>query len=126
MPSYRVSEFIVFLPTQHYEATRHFYGQVLGLRLVLEQTDCCIYEVASGSYLGFCQRAEVPQPAERVILTLVSDKVDAWYEHLKAHGVPITKPPTANERYQIYHLFAQDPNGYLVEIQRFDDPNWNR
>jgi catechol 2,3-dioxygenase-like lactoylglutathione lyase family enzyme len=43
---------------------------------------------------------------------------------LQAHGVEITKPPTYNERYQIYHLFARDPNGYLVEIQRFEDPRW--
>ncbi|MFQ3610866.1 MAG: VOC family protein [Fimbriimonadales bacterium] len=124
MPSLAVSEFIVFLPSQNWEATRHFYGQILGLPCVLEQIDCCIYRVAGTGYLGFCQRSEVPQPTERVILTLVSDEVDTWHAHLKAHGVPITKPPTLNERYQIYHLFAQDPNGYLIEIQRFNDPNW--
>jgi hypothetical protein len=36
------------------------------------------------------------------------------------------KPPTYNERYQIYHLFARDPNGYLIEIQRFEDPRWGK
>lgn len=52
-------------------------------------------------------------------------EVDAWHAHLQAHGVPIRKPPTHNDTYRIYHLFAQDPNGYLVEIQRFEDPHWH-
>lgn len=120
-----ISEFIVFLPAPNWEATRTFYEQVLGLRVALEQTDCVIYQVIGAGYLGFCQRTEMPQPADRVILTLVAQQVDAWYAHLQAHGVEITKPPTLNERYQIYHLFARDPNGYLIEIQRFEDPNWN-
>lgn len=121
-----ISEFIVFLPAPHWEATREFYERVLGLRLALEQVDCVIYQVAGAGYLGFCNRAETPQPAERVILTLVSSEVDEWHARLLAHGVEITKPPAHNERYQIYHLFARDPNGYLIEIQRFDDPRWNR
>ncbi len=119
-----ISEFIVFLPAPAWAATREFYERVLGLRLALEQTDCVIYQVAGTGYVGFCQRAETPQPAERVILTLVSSDVEAWYAHLQAHGVEIPKPPTLNERYQIYHLFARDPNGYLIEIQRFEDPRW--
>lgn len=120
-----ISEFIVFLPAPKWEATREFYERILGLRLALEQTDCVIYQVAGAGYLGFCQRAETPQPAERVILTLVSSAVDEWHARLQAHGVEITKSPTWNERYQIYHLFARDPNGYLIEIQRFEDPHWS-
>ncbi|MCX7992951.1 MAG: VOC family protein [Fimbriimonadales bacterium] len=120
-----VSEFIAFLPASDWEATRLFYEQVLGLPCVLEQIDCRIYRVAGAGYLGFCQRAETPQPAERVILTLVTQEVDAWHIHLQTHGVEIVKPPTYNERYQIYHLFARDPNGYLIEIQRFEDPRWS-
>jgi len=119
-----ITEFIAFLPAPAWEATRYFYEQVLGLPCVLEQIDCCIYQVVGTGYIGFCQRAEAPHPAERVILTLVTQEVDAWYAHLQTHGVEIVKPPTYNERYQIYHLFARDPNGYLIEIQRFDDPRW--
>ena len=29
-----------------------------------------------------------------------------------------------NERFDIYNFFARDPDGYLVEIQRFLDPAW--
>ncbi|MFN4032584.1 MAG: VOC family protein [Fimbriimonadales bacterium] len=119
-----ISEFIVFLPAPNWAATRAFYEGVLGLRVALEQADCVIYQVSGAAYVGFCQRAETPQPTERVILTLVSPAVDAWHEYLQAHGAEIVKPPAYNERYHIYHLFARDPNGYLIEIQRFDDPRW--
>ena len=119
-----ITEFIAFLPAPNWEATRQFYEQTLGLPCALEQVDCCIYRVAGAGYLGFCRRAETPQPAERVILTLVTPAVDEWHSHLQAHGVEIAKPPAYNERYHIYHLFARDPNGYLIEIQRFDDPRW--
>ncbi|MCS7301381.1 MAG: VOC family protein [Fimbriimonadales bacterium] len=119
-----ITAFIAVLPAPNWEATRTFYERVLGLRVALEQADCVIYQVAGAGYLGFCQRSETPTPAERVILTLVSQEVDEWYAHLQAHGVEITKSPAHNARYQIYHLFARDPNGYLIEIQRFDDPRW--
>jgi catechol 2,3-dioxygenase-like lactoylglutathione lyase family enzyme len=61
-----------------------------------------------------------------VILTLVTDDVDGWHARLAAKGVTFEKEPAANPEYGIYHCFFRDPNGYLLEIQRFDDPNWNR
>jgi catechol 2,3-dioxygenase-like lactoylglutathione lyase family enzyme len=32
--------------------------------------------------------------------------------------------PAFNADFRIYHCFFPDPNGYLLEIQRFDDPAW--
>lgn len=26
---------------------------------------------------------------------------------------------------RIYHFFATDPNGYRLEVQKFDDPDWD-
>jgi catechol 2,3-dioxygenase-like lactoylglutathione lyase family enzyme len=47
--------------------------------------------------------------------------VDGWYEHLSARGVAFEKPPQINPQYRIYHCFLRDPDGYLIEIQRFLD-----
>ena len=58
-----------------------------------------------------------------VILTLVTVDVDIWHGYLACQGVAL-EPPTHNPTYGIYHFFLQDPNGYLIEIQRFDDPEW--
>lgn len=54
--------------------------------------------------------------------TLVTRKVDEWHRHLEEKGITIEQPPTHNPRYNIYHLFLRDPNGYLIEIQRFNHP----
>jgi catechol 2,3-dioxygenase-like lactoylglutathione lyase family enzyme len=57
-----------------------------------------------------------------VILTLVTDDVDGWHERFIAAGVTSEKPPQHNPTFNIYHCFLRDPNGYLLEIQRFEDP----
>ena len=63
-------------------------------------------------------------PLGGLLFTLITDEVDGWYEHLQSRDVAITTPPKLNETYGIYHFFVRDPNGYLIEIQRFLDPDW--
>ena len=119
-----IDQTITFLHTHDLEATARFYHNILGLVEVLNQGDCRIYRASSDGYLGFCRRETSTQECDRIILTLVTDEVDAWFRHLSDNGVSFEKPPTHNPRYVIYHCFLRDPNGYLIEIQRFDDPRW--
>ena len=114
---------ITFLGTTDLAATADFYERLLGLDLALDQGSCRIYSTGEGAFIGFCERAANPNP-EGVILTLVTQDVDGWYELLSARGVQFEKPPALNAHYQIYHCLFRDPNGYLVEIQRFEDPRW--
>jgi catechol 2,3-dioxygenase-like lactoylglutathione lyase family enzyme len=114
---------ITFLPTPDLEATHAFYADVLGLELVLDQGVCRIYRSARDAFLGFCKKDAAASGAG-VILTLVSDDVDGWYASLVERGVTFEKPPALNPDFQIYHCFFRDPNGYLLEIQRFEDPRW--
>ncbi len=118
-----ISQQITFLYTRDLETTACFYEDVLGLPLVLDQGSCRIYRVSGGGYLGFCRRAEMADPPPGappdVIVTIVTDKVDEWYDFLSQQGVAFEKPPAVNPQYNIYHCFLRDPNGYLIEIQRF-------
>jgi catechol 2,3-dioxygenase-like lactoylglutathione lyase family enzyme len=136
---------ITFLYTRDLEGTARFYEQTLGLPLKLDQGSCRIYRTSPDGYLGFCQRADAPgantspganaspgtdagpgaasdHGAGQVILTLVTPEVDNWYERLRDRGVVFEKPPAENPTYRIYHCFLRDPNGYLIEIQRFLHP----
>ncbi len=121
---------VTFLYTAEQEATHDFYAGVLGLPLVLDQGACRIYGASETAFVGFCkQTANIDGvAAQGVILTLAvgtTELVDAWYAHLQTAGLNvIEKAPALNERFNIYHLFLRDPNGYLVEIQCFLDPNW--
>jgi len=114
---------IVFLATSDLAGTAEFYEQTLRLPLALDQGTCRIYRVARDAYLGFCLRPEVPA-TDGVIVTLVTEEVDATFDRLRARGVRFEKEPAYNPAYKIYHCFLRDPNGYLIEIQRFDDPRW--
>ncbi len=123
-----IEQQVTFLYTVDLSATAVFYENILQLPLVLDQGVCRIYATSGDAYLGFCQAlssevGSTPSP-QGLILTLVSPEVDAWHNYLLAHNVPIEKPPTHNTRFNIYQLFARDPNGYLIEIQTFLDPTW--
>ncbi len=119
-----ITEQITFLYTEDLAKTAHFYEEVLALPLVLDQGGCRIYRVREGAYLGACEREDALRPTNGVIVTLVTPEVDAWYARLKEHDVPVEKGPAVNEEYRIYHCFVRDPNGYLIEFQRFLDEDW--
>jgi catechol 2,3-dioxygenase-like lactoylglutathione lyase family enzyme len=115
---------ITFCYTKNLAATAAFYEDVMGLPLALDQGTCRIYRVARDAYLGFCERSDGARPTG-IILTLVTDDVDGWHQRLIAKGVPCEKAPVWNPTYKIYQAFFRDPNGFLIEIQRFEDPRWN-
>ena len=113
------SQQITFLPSSELEITKLFYQDILGLQLVRDQGDCVIFRVSISAFLGFCLREKTPD-AEKIILTLVSQDVDTWHNFLCQRGVRVETRPQYNPKYGIYHFFFSDPNGYKIEIQRFD------
>lgn len=117
-----ISQQITFLDTRDLRRTADFYERILGLRLARDQGSCRVYHVSGNAYLGFCERATAPAEPQGVVFTLVTDQVDAWCAHLKSQGVELIKEPADNPPYRIYNAFARDPNGYVIEIQRFWEP----
>jgi catechol 2,3-dioxygenase-like lactoylglutathione lyase family enzyme len=122
-----IDSLITFLYTDDFDSSIQFYEHLLGFPLFLDQGTCRIYRVQGDAYLGVCQTgAGEIQHATRLvqgnlIVTLVTAEVDAWYQYLSAHGVIFEKTPAVNEKYRIYNCLFRDPNGYLIEIQRFLD-----
>jgi catechol 2,3-dioxygenase-like lactoylglutathione lyase family enzyme len=118
----QVSQHITFLHAQDLAATQHFYVDLLGLELARDQGTCLIFRVTESAFIGFCKHIP-PIPSSRsVILTLVSDDVDGWHKALKDKGLSTLAQPTYNPDYHIYHFFLEDPDGYRIEIQRFEEP----
>jgi catechol 2,3-dioxygenase-like lactoylglutathione lyase family enzyme len=117
---------LTFFPVRDLAATRDFYGRDLGLRLERDQGSCLIFAVG-GAYVGFCASAapEGSTPAEScagLIVTFVTDEVDAWYGRLRRLGIETEGAPRTHPDFGIYHFFARDPDGYRIEVQRFDEP----
>lgn len=117
---------ISFLPVKDLGETRAFYTGKLGLKEVLDQGACAIFEVRTGCYWGFCTHIEPMKEANRVMLTLVTDFVDEVYTDFMKKGIQTDGVPRLNERFQIYHFFADDPDGYRIEVQQFRDSRWPR
>lgn len=122
---------ITFLYADPAEESWRFYEEVVGLPLVQDQGTCRIYEAATGTraFLGVC-RARAPRASDDprvvggVVFTFVTDDVDGWYVRLRTRGVTIPDPPSLSETYRVYHFFFRDPAGYLLEVQRFERPDW--
>lgn len=114
---------ITFLYVTDLEASHAFYSDALGLPLAVDQGDCRIYRVNAGAFLGICARPD-RMSVGGLITTIVTDDVEAQHERLLAAGVEVVTPPEHSEHYRITHAFYRDPDGHLVEVQRFDDPNW--
>lgn len=119
-----IEQQVTFLATRDLEANAAFYEGALGLSLVLDQGTCRIYRTGGDAYLGFCNHLPAAAEPLEVIVTLVTQEVDAWYAHLSQKGVPAAEPPILNPIYNIYHFFFRDPDGYLIEMQQFLDPAW--
>ena len=124
---------VTFLYVKDLERSERFYGEILGLELVLNQELARIYRVGSGNaFLGICLSSAVQPapPPDRaplgVIVTFVTNDVDGSYSALRAKGVVFEKTPTINTTYNIYNCFFRDPDGYLLEIQKFLSPDWPR
>jgi catechol 2,3-dioxygenase-like lactoylglutathione lyase family enzyme len=119
-PTPAIGQSITFLLVEDLERSARFYSGDLGLAEVLDQGSCRIYRVAADAYLGICERPGRTS-SDGVIVTIVTPDVEGWHRRLTARGVPAEQPPRANAEYRIHHALYRDPDGHLVEIQRFDD-----
>jgi catechol 2,3-dioxygenase-like lactoylglutathione lyase family enzyme len=108
---------VTFLRTRDLERAHRYYADELGLPMVLDQGRCRIYRISVGGYLGFCLGE--PNP-DGVIVTLVAPDVEKRCAALEASGVRFESPLAYNAEFDITHAFLRDPDGHLVEIQRFE------
>jgi catechol 2,3-dioxygenase-like lactoylglutathione lyase family enzyme len=108
---------ITFFAAADLLATARFYGDTMGLTLVLEQAGCRVYEVVRGAYLGFCQVVNDVVVPDWPIITLVTVDVSGWYEHLTGRGVSIDEVFGADAQRGMLHFVARDPNGYRIEVR---------
>lgn len=116
---------ITFLPCSDLDRSVAFYRDALGCRVVVNQPGCTILQASVTGYVGVCERPENVGRSGGVMLTLVTDEVDEVVASLRRAGASITVEPRDNDTYGIYQCFAEDPDGNVIEIQRFHDPGWS-
>ncbi len=109
---------ILFLRTRARDRLRAFYRDTLGMDLWLEQAECTLLK-SGNLLLGFCD-GETAETAGLITFFYAGRQgVDDAYRKMKSTA---RKAPAENERYNIYHFFAEDPEGRPLEFQAFLHP----
>jgi predicted enzyme related to lactoylglutathione lyase len=119
-----VDDQITFIYVSDLGRAATFYGEMLGLEMVLDQGGCLIYRVTPTSFLGVCNTRPEHVGVAGALVTFVTGDVDGWHDRVVEAGGTIVQPPRHSDEYQIYNFFAEDPDGNRFEVQRFDDPGW--
>lgn len=115
-----IQKLITFLPTDCLDTTTNFYQKNFNLELFKDQGDCRIFKISENAYLGFCER-EFEITKGKILLTFIVEDVVQMHEYFSVRTDLIITNVVQNEKYNILHFFITDPNGYLVEIQKFLD-----
>jgi lactoylglutathione lyase len=117
-----VEGMITFMYYDDMGRAEEFYGDVLGFELVIDVDFAKVYKVADNAHIGIVdgKRGSI-EPAEDkpVMLTVVVDDIDSWYEHLKGKGVEVFQPPKKASYLDMKTMLMRDPEGYVVEILEF-------
>lgn len=113
-------QLVTFIRTADLDRSTSFYRR-LGLELVLDQGRCRIFRVASNGFLGIC----LGEPGtDGVVITLVASDVEARCADIEAQDIAFETPVAYNPTFDITHAYLRDPDGHLVEIQRFESEAW--
>lgn len=107
---------LTFFKTSNLSQTEIYYVHRLGMKVWLRQKQCTILQ--HGNYLvGFCQAETDDTQATLAFVYESREEVDTMYNRLQAEAIT---EPRINDDYHIYHFFAKDPEGRLLEFQRFE------
>jgi lactoylglutathione lyase len=117
-----VEGLITFLYYKDLEKAASFYEDVMGFELTINQGWAKIYRVTDGAHIGVVDEKQGYHRASRakpVMVTLVVPDVDAWYRYLRDKGVETLNEPRDIEELGLRAFLLEDPEGYVIEIQKF-------
>jgi cyclophilin family peptidyl-prolyl cis-trans isomerase/catechol 2,3-dioxygenase-like lactoylglutathione lyase family enzyme len=101
-------------------AAERFYGQVLGL----PAAGPGLFRVSETVWLRISPLAEAGADADApktATLSFVTDEVDGWYDYLKSKGLKMRSELKDAARHPTRGFVAVDPEGHLLEFERFLD-----
>lgn len=122
MNNQNVNGLITFFYYENLERAAKFYEEIMGFELTVDQKWAKIYKVAENAFMG-CVNGQrgyhKPGVEKPVMLTLVVDDPDDWYSRLKSQGVKILSEPHDNNELNLRIFLFEDPEGYVIEVQKF-------
>jgi len=108
---------IIFFRTKDLMKIKEFYLSI-GATVWLEQENCVILK--HGNFLlGFCKSETCEKNGVITFFYRTKEEVDLAYRGLREIALA---EPKENEKYHIYHFFANDPENRTIEFQCFLHP----
>ncbi len=104
-------------------AATEFYTQTLGLELVGDYGMASILRVAADSYLILVKASEGMHSTDEpktVALALITDELEDWYLYLRGRGLKMRNELNVRAGSAHDGFVAYDPEGYLLEFERFN------
>lgn len=103
----------------------HFYREVMGFEQVTDYGFACTFRLAATSFLtlvdgnrpGMQHRLDEPKS---VTLALVSQQVEGWLDYLRSQQITIRHDLNWRPDQPHDGFVALDPEGYFLEIERFN------
>lgn len=103
------------------DAAWTFYRDTLGLETVADYGFAKILRLADSSYLTLVQADSGMHSTEEpktVTLNLITDHLEAWYEHLQASQVHMRVDYELRDEQRPGSFVAVDPEGYFLKFTR--------
>lgn len=119
-----ISENTIMFYYRDLSAVEDFYGKTLGLTKTFDEPWVKIFRLTPTSSVGLVKEGEGgfhrAQAENAVMLSIVTDQVDAWYKRLQGtKGVVFLKEIYNNEQVPIRAFLIQDPGGYSIEFYQW-------
>jgi catechol 2,3-dioxygenase-like lactoylglutathione lyase family enzyme len=111
----QVKRIVANIATKDIDAAKRFYGEVLGLDVLMDHGWLTTYGNAAkmNVQIGIASQGGSDTPVPD--LSIEVDDVDAALDRLKKAGFAIEYGP-ANEPWNVRRIFVRDPFGKLVNI----------
>ena len=125
MNEYGMTASNVFLYYADVEAATEFYTRTLGLAVAADYGFAKILRVAPSSFITLVDEEMGMHSAsdpKTVAIALITDQLDEWWDYLKDRDVEMRSSSYNPVEGRPHHGFvAIDPEGYLLEFERFNE-----
>ena len=102
----------------------HFYTNTLGLRTAADYGFAKIIQIAPTSYVTLVDATQGMHTADEpktVAIALITDQLDEWWEYLVEQDIEMRYEFNPSEGSAHDGFVALDPEGYLLEFERFNE-----
>ena len=113
----------LFLYYRDLDRATAFYRDTLGLELVADYDMARIFRVAEESYLILVDATKGMHTADEpksVALALLTDQLEGWHAYLASKGLAPGRPFTPRPGSAHDGFVIRDPEGYMLEFERFN------